>query len=127
MQETSGVRTSMLPWHWIGRVLGGAAQDSHARGEPMLSALCVHADGTIGEGYGKAILENPGGPLADDLDMHAAVERLKCHQFFGADLPPDGGTAALLKSLEAAIKRRRIGRAQAVLGRYVPHVISCFR
>ena len=48
VQVVSGIRTKMLPWHWIGRVLGSVARESHQRGEPMLSALCVHEDGTIG-------------------------------------------------------------------------------
>ena len=34
-----------------------------------------------------------GGPLPGDLDMHAAEERLRCYQSFGADLPPGGGEA----------------------------------
>jgi hypothetical protein len=46
----------------------------------MLSALRVHADGTVGEGYGQAILENYGGPLPGDLDKHAAQERLRCRR-----------------------------------------------
>lgn len=95
VQVVSGIRTKMLPWHWVGRVLGGVARDCHRRGEPMLSALCVHEDGTIGEGYGKAILENQGPPVPDDLDLHAAEERLRCYRHFGATLPADGGTPAL--------------------------------
>jgi hypothetical protein len=35
--------------------------------------------------------ENHGGPLPGDLDMHAAEERLRYYQSFGADLPPGGG------------------------------------
>jgi hypothetical protein len=29
-------------------------------------------------------LDNYGGPLPGDLDMHAAEERLRCYQSFGA-------------------------------------------
>jgi hypothetical protein len=82
---------------------------THIHAERLL-ALCVHADGTIGEGYGKAILENQGGALPDDLDMHAAVERLKCHQYFGADLPADGGTAALTPQVARSRNKARANR-----------------
>ncbi len=108
VQVVSGIRTKMLPWHWIGRVLGGVARECHQRGEPMLSALCVHEDGTIGEGYGKAIVENQGPPVPDDLDMHAAVERLNCHRFFGAPLPPDGGTPALTPQVARKRNQARV-------------------
>jgi hypothetical protein len=36
-------------------VLGTVAEACHARGEPLLSALCVHADGTVGPGYATAL------------------------------------------------------------------------
>jgi hypothetical protein len=48
VQEESGIRTRRLLQHWIGDVLGTVARDSHAKGEPLLSALCVRADGTVG-------------------------------------------------------------------------------
>src|SRR5258708_3494302 len=47
VQDRSGIRTRMLLMNWIGQVLGGASRESHRKGQPMLSALCVHADGTI--------------------------------------------------------------------------------
>ncbi len=108
VQVVSGVRTKMLPWHWIGRVLGGVSRECHQRGEPLLSALCVHEDGTIGEGYGKAIIENEGGPVPDYLDMHAATERLNCHRFFGAQLPADGGTPALTPQVARRRNRQKV-------------------
>lgn len=101
VQETTGIRTRVLMMHWIGQVLGGASRQSHRRGQPMLSALCVHSDGTVGEGYGEAVVENYGGSPPADLDMHAAEERLRCYQYFGADLPPGGGTPALTPQVAA--------------------------
>jgi hypothetical protein len=95
VQQSTGIHTRVLLMNWIGQVLGGVSRESHRRGQPMLSALCVHSDGTVGIGYGQAILENYGGPLPSDLDMHAAEERLRCYQYFGADLPPGGGKPAL--------------------------------
>lgn len=111
VQEQSGVRTLMLPWHWIGRVLGAVAHDCHGNGEPMLSALCVRSDGTVGDGYAKAIVETVGGPPPEDLDMHAATERFRCYQYFGAQMPPDGGSPALTK--QVAAKRSWVRRQTA--------------
>jgi hypothetical protein len=101
VQHVTGIHTRVLLMNWIGQVLGGVSRISHGRGQPMLSALCVHSDGTVGEGYGQAILDNYGGPLPSDLDMHAAEERLRCYQFFGADLPPGGGKPALTSQVAA--------------------------
>jgi len=93
VQQATGIHTRVLLMNWIGQVLGGVSRISRRRGQPMLSALCVHSDATVGEGYGQAILDNYGGPLPGDFDMHAAGERLRCYQSFGADLPPGGGKA----------------------------------
>lgn len=101
VQQVTGIRTRVLLMNWIGQVLGGVSRISHRRGQPMLSALCVHSDGTVGEGYGQAILDNYGGPLPGDLDMHAAEERLRCYQSFGASLPPGGGRPALTSQVAA--------------------------
>lgn len=100
VQHATGIRTRVLLMNWIGQVLGGASRTSHRRGQPMLSALCVHSDGMVGEGYGQAILDNYGGPLPGDLDMHAAEERVRCYQSFGANLPP-GGMPALTAQVAA--------------------------
>jgi hypothetical protein len=100
VQNRSGIRTRMLLTYWIGKVLGGAALESHHRGQPLLSSLCVHGDGTIGDGYAEAVIENYGFTPAD-LEMHAAEERLRCYQFFGADLPPGGGLPALTPQVAA--------------------------
>ncbi len=109
VQVRSGIRTRMLPWHWIGRVLGDVARDCHRRGEPLLSALCVHADGTVGDGYVIATKENYGIEPTDP-DLHAAEERLACYRHFGATLPSGGGRAIL----PPQIMRRRQAKTRSV-------------
>ncbi|WP_157845282.1 MULTISPECIES: DUF6884 domain-containing protein [Pseudofrankia] len=110
VQRSSGIRTRMLMMHWIGGVLGRVADECQSRHEPLLSALCVHQDGTVGDGYGGAV-ETNRGYRPDDLDEHAAEERLACHLHFGAALPPDGGRPALTPQLAA--RRERQIRQQA--------------
>ena len=47
VQSSTGIRTRKLMRHWIGDVLTIVGTECHARGEPLLSALCVQKDGTI--------------------------------------------------------------------------------
>ena len=54
VQEQSGIRTRMLLANWIGGLLEAVAVQAKDAGEPPLTSLCVHQDGTIGEGYARA-------------------------------------------------------------------------
>jgi hypothetical protein len=60
VQEESGITIGVPFRHWIGSVLGAVARDQRAPDEPMLTCLCVHADGTVGSGYGEAVFERTG-------------------------------------------------------------------
>jgi hypothetical protein len=121
VQDATGIHTRVLLMNWIGQVLGGASRESHRRGLPMLSALCVHSDGTVGDGYGQAIAENYACEPPWDLDMHAAQERLRCYQLCGAVLPRGGGKPALTSQVATrrawAAERRR---ADVSSQRYCP-------
>lgn len=110
VQQRSGVRTRALMTHWIGGVLGVIASDCARRGEPLLTALCVKQDGTVGDGYVKAVVDT-GGSVPDDLDQHAAKERLACHRAFGAVLPTDGGRPALTPQVAHARAQQARRRA----------------
>lgn len=107
VQSVSGIRTRMLMHYWIGDVLGRVARACYAAREPLLSSLCVDASGSVGDGYRVALQETYGPPMPDDLDSHAAEERLKCYQRFGATLPPGGGAPALTPKLRASRERAR--------------------
>ena len=96
VQEVTGIRTRMLMHYWIGEVLGAVSHESRRRGEPMLSALCVDSEGSVGPGYGGLLAEY--GPVPEDLDTHAADERLACYRYFHAEgIPADGGRPALTR------------------------------
>ena len=110
VQSSTGIRTRKLTHHWIGDVLGRVGKECHARGEPLLSALCVQKDGTIGDGYGVALAEIYGVDAPDDLDQQSAEERLRCYKHFGATMPADGGHAQLTPEVSA---RRRKAAKQA--------------
>jgi hypothetical protein len=104
VQEIAGIRTRSQMRNWIGGVLGVVADECHRRGDPPLTALCVHQDETVGVGYAY-VLELAGEAVPDDLDGHAAIARLMCYQRFGADLPEGGGRPALTAKVAAARSR----------------------
>lgn len=105
VQRRTGITTRQLMQHWIGDVLGRVSAECARRGEPLLSSLCVTAEGSVGPGYVKAV-RDAYGEEPEDLDDHAAHERLACHRHFEApDLPPDGGGPALTRKLAASRER----------------------
>jgi hypothetical protein len=119
IQQISGVRTRSQMRNWIGAVLGVVAEESHAKDEPPLTALCVHQDETVGPGYAYVVqLANKEVP--EDLDQIAAEARWECYRFFGAPLPSDGGHPALTPKVQAARKRLANERSEP------PVCPSCF-
>jgi hypothetical protein len=117
VQERAQVWTRQLIHYWVGEV----AYMVHKDGEPLLSSLVVDAQHEVGSGYKSAVLA-VYGPSADtdDLQMHAANERLKCYKYFGATLPADGGKPMLPK--KAAQKRASVARTRraATQPKYCP-------
>ena len=92
VQESAGITTKQLMHQWIGDVLGRVTDECQSRGEPLLSALCISAQGSVGQGYAEAV-EAARGTRPNDPDDHAAQERLNCYQYWQATgLPRDGGT-----------------------------------
>ena len=110
VQLRTGIRTNQLVHYWIGDVLGRVSRVCADRGEPLLSALCVKEDGSVGASYAKAVID-VRGELVGDPDDHAADERLACYRAFGAVLPEDGGKAALAPKVAAVRARERARRA----------------
>jgi len=106
VQHDAGIRTTQRMNYWIGKVLGNVARDCRARGEPLLSAFCVHSDETVGSGYAGAVAEITG-VVPEDADLHAAEERLKAHRFHGADMPADGGHPRLPPKIACRRSRQK--------------------
>ena len=92
VQEATGITTTQPMHQWIGDVLGRVTDECQARGEPLLSSLCVSIQGSVGQGYADAV-EHARGSRPTDPDDHAAKERLDCYRHWQAEgLPRDGGT-----------------------------------
>jgi ribosomal protein L32 len=110
VMNRSRIHTGRPMHYWIGDVLGRVSADCAHREEPLLSALCVNAEGSVGKSYEPGVVA-ARGDLTGDADDHAARERLECHRTFGAQLPKGGGVRALTPRLSAARSRLRRARA----------------
>ena len=99
LQEVTGIRTRTLLQNWVSAVLATVAAESKEHDEPVLTSLCVRADGTVSPGYGEAIANRYGHGEPEDPQWHAAEERLRCYTHFGAKLPEDGGHPELTEQV----------------------------
>ncbi len=111
IQQRSGVATTKAVRNWIPGVLGLVADRCVSEGIPPLTSLVVRKDsGMVGDGY-DAVLTAQGVALLDDpmqRENHAAQSRLECYRWAqAADLPADGGRAALTPKLAASASRKR--------------------
>jgi hypothetical protein len=122
LQDRSGIRTRQLIHYWIGDVLGAVSRDCHSKGEPLLSALCVLQNGSIGDGYRVALAETSGRAAPEDLDLAAAEERLSCYRYFGARIPADGGRPAFTPQVAA---QRHVSAQRAWTDRRRPVCPTC--
>lgn len=109
VQETTGITHNGGIQNWSGQLLEPIVLHCHRKALPPLTALCVHADGTVGIGY-RAVLREAGEPIPEtlgELDDHAAAARLDCYRFFGAELPAGGGEPTLTPKVRAARDRKK--------------------
>ncbi|WP_281873128.1 hypothetical protein [Brachybacterium paraconglomeratum] len=110
VQELSGIRTKMLIGNWSGKLLEKVAVRAAEASEPPLTSLCVHQDGTIGDGYSRAPKSVSSDPGTNVEDL-AAQHRLLCYRRYADDLPADGGAPTLTAQVIEA--RSRHGKTGA--------------
>jgi hypothetical protein len=111
--DITDIETSQQLQYWIGPVLGRVADECHQLGEPPLTALCVRQTEAVGPGY-TYVIELTGETMPADVDQHAAEARLRCYQFFGAELPADGGRPSLTRKIAADRQRKARREPRAV-------------
>lgn len=113
VQSATGITTTQLAHYWMGDVLGRVSIECERLGEPNLAALCVKADGSVGEAYAAAV-ETASGARPADADDHAAQQRLACYQRYEASgLPEGGGLPALTPQVAASRARTRKAAIEA--------------
>ena len=122
VQARTGIRTRMLLTNWIGRVLGHVALTSIESGDILLTALCVHQDGTVGAGYAEAV-KMVEGVEPDDREIHAARTRLVAYRRYATDMPADGGQPTLTPQETARRKAKASRQTAEQPARLCP---SCF-
>jgi hypothetical protein len=66
----------------------------------------------MGDGYATAIPSLLGGEPPADPEMHAAEQRLRCYEYFGAEMPPEGGRPTLTPQTQE-LRARQLERDRA--------------
>ncbi len=122
VQDRTDLHTDRQIRHWIIAVLRQVAEESDSRGEPLLSALCVDTRGSVGDAYTATVRDLRGEDI-ENVDDHAARERLACYERFGATMPSGGGLATLAPQVAAARTR---ARKKAAEERVIPICPNCF-
>lgn len=80
VQKVSGINTTQPASKWVGPLLGVIARQCQARQLPLLTALCVRRDGTVGPAYDEVLrfAHIPG--VVGDPDEHAERQRNLCYR-----------------------------------------------
>jgi len=113
IQSRSGIEQPAAIRLWMGPVLDLVSRECMGNNEPLLPALCVTSDrGEVSFGYGESVAE-AYGETPENLEAHAASERLKCYRAFGAKLPQDGGHPTLTPQVARRLKSDREKAAAA--------------
>ncbi|WP_420174940.1 hypothetical protein [Luteococcus sp. OSA5] len=80
VQQISGIQTKQPTSKWIGPLLGMIARKCHAEGLPLLSALAVRRDGSVGSAYDEILRFAQVHEVFDDREEHALEQRRLCYQ-----------------------------------------------
>lgn len=116
VQEHSGIRTRSLLVNWIGTVLENVARCCHEDGELLLTALCVHQDGTVGSDYAGAasILKD-----SDRTTRSSMLPRSAC-----AATRSTPATCLMMGDGRSSRRRKRRGAEHGRL-QHRPHAAPC--
>lgn len=104
VQSDTGIRAGSPVRMWIDDLLAAVTR-SRGEGEPLLAALCVRLDQSVGEAY-LNVLDVAGLPTPDDADVDAAHQRFACYQYFGAVVPPHARATLTPRVAEKRAARR---------------------
>ena len=74
--------------------------------EPMLTALVLRETQRVGPGYSEAVARRYGTSPSDP-DRHAAEERVRCYQYFGAPEPEGGWLPVYPPLVQRSLEKAR--------------------
>lgn len=134
VQQRSGIATKQPASKWIAPLLGVIARHCNEKGEPLLPALVVRRDGTVGPIWDEVLRFARMAPPAEGREAHAAAQRAACQQKWAgavvANSPaPSGptkvvGATKATKAAEAkAQATRRTAKKEPLQGNACPR---CF-
>ncbi|MET1060926.1 MAG: hypothetical protein ABWX84_15095 [Nocardioides sp.] len=126
LQQATGIHTRAQVRTWLGSVLTTMARQGHELGEPPLASLVVQkSTGMVGTRYDEILKATGAEPAATDYEREklAADARLECYRWADADMPDDGGKAALTARYAASESRARKQRLAEAPANVCP---TCF-
>ncbi len=89
VQKRSGVSTTQPASKWIGPLLGIVARQCHANDLPLLTAMVVKRDGTVGQAYDEILRFAKIPAVIGDREEHAAQQRAAAYaRWRGAAVAP---------------------------------------
>lgn len=105
VQQRTGIATKQSASKWIGPLLGVIAKHNADRGEPLLPALVVRRDGTVGPAW-EEVLRFARIPIPDgDLEQHAAAQRMAAHHRWAGTVEEAPAASAVKAPRAAGVKR----------------------
>ncbi|MGB6247450.1 hypothetical protein [Gordonia sp. (in: high G+C Gram-positive bacteria)] len=111
VQRDTGITAGSPVRLWIDELLTAVTR-ARAVDEPLLAALCVRLDQSVGDAYLR-VLESVGRAEPDDVEMDAATARFQCYQFFGAAVPAGARPTLAPRVAEKRSTRRPAPRKTA--------------
>lgn len=80
VQKRTGISTTQPASKWIGPLLGVIARQYHAKELPLLTALVVKRDGTVGPAYDEVLRFARIPAVIGDREEHAEQQRTAAYQ-----------------------------------------------
>ncbi|MGO4957714.1 hypothetical protein ACTQ49_10685 [Luteococcus sp. Sow4_B9] len=129
VQQRSGILTKQPTSKWIGPLLGMIARKCHAEGLPLLTALAVRRDGSVGLAHDEILRFAKIPVVFEDREEHALEQRRLCYQKWGGSPVQSAAparTTTVVGKVPAARKtaaRKTAAKKEPLQGNTCP---SCF-
>lgn len=105
VQQRSGISTNQPTGKWVGPLLGVIARQCHARNLPLLTALCVRRDGSVGPAYDEILrFANIPTTVGEDVEAAALEQREACYRRWRGITPAPSAAASATRVVGRAGK-----------------------
>lgn len=127
LQNRSGIHTKQPTGKWVGPLLGIVARQCNQQQLPLLTALVVRRDGTVGPAYDEILRFARIPAVIGDREEHAAQQREAAHRrWLGQTAPAAeaGNAPAQQRAGRATIAGKVPDRARAAGSRTKPEPLQ---